>query len=75
MNNALIREYCKIDDESENLLKYAFESKNFSPRSATRILKTARTIADIAGREDISSEDVAEAVQYKTVDKKELILG
>ena len=75
MNNALIREYCKIDAESENLLKYAFEARNFSPRAATRILKTARTIADLAGRDAISSEDVAEAVQYKTVDKKEMILG
>lgn len=75
MNNAMIKEFCKIDDESEELLKYAFESRNFSPRTAMRILKTARTIADIDGNDDISSENVAEAIRYKTVDKKEMILG
>ena len=75
MNNALIDKFCKIDEDSERLLKDVFESKNLSPRATTRILKTARTIADLAEREDIIFDDVAEAVQYKTVDKKEFILG
>jgi magnesium chelatase family protein len=75
MNNAQIKKYCSVDDSSEFLLKKVFQSQKLSPRATTRILKTARTIADLSGRDGISFDDIAEAIQYKTVDKKELIIG
>ena len=68
MNNRLIDKYCQLDDDSENLLKMAFRNQSLSARSFTRILKVARTIADLGGRERISLNDVAEAIQYKTKD-------
>ena len=52
----------------QKLLKLAFKNQSLSARSFTRILKVARTIADLAGREKISVNDVAEAIQYKTKD-------
>lgn len=72
MNNRLIKKYCAIDAESEEMLGKIFKARNLSPRAATRILKTARTIADLAGRDGITFDDVAEAIQYKTADKKEM---
>ncbi len=75
MNNALIKKFCAIDSESENFLAMVFKKNGLSPRSATRILKTARTIADLEGRENISYDDLAEAIQYKVEDKKGIIEG
>ena len=68
MNNRLINEYCALDADSERLMKLAFKNQSLSARSFTRILKVARTIADLAGRENIAVNDVAEAIQYKTKD-------
>ncbi len=68
MNNRLINLYCELDDESERLMKLAFRNQSLSARSFTRILKVARTIADLSGREKISVNDIAEAIQYKTKD-------
>lgn len=75
MNNALIKKYCNIDSDSELLLRKVFENQHLSPRAITRILKTARTIADLGNKDNIEFDDVAEAIQYKTVDKKEMIIG
>ncbi len=75
MSNASIKKYCAIDSESEKLLEAVFRSERLSPRAATRILKVSRTIADLAGRDDINQDDVAEAIQYKTVDKKEMVFA
>ena len=75
MNNAMIKKYCAIDADSERMLENVFRSEHLSPRSATRILKVSRTIADLSGRDAIAQDDVAEAIQYKTVDKKELALA
>lgn len=72
MSNALIRRYCEIDETSEAMLGKVFDKNRLSPRATTRILKTARTIADLAGRDEIRFEDVAEAVQYKITDRKEI---
>ena len=72
MNNRLIKKYCSLDDAGENILKAVFVKNNLSPRATTRILKTARTIADLAGKDNIEFEDVAEAIRYKTVDIKEM---
>ncbi len=75
MTNAQIKKYCAIGADSEELLEKVFRSQHLSPRSATRILKVSRTIADLAGRDTIAQDDVAEAIQYKTVDKKEMIFA
>ena len=75
MSNADIRKYCAIDMQSEKLLENVFRSERLSPRAATRILKVSRTIADLAGRDNITQDDVAEAIQYKTVDKKEMLFS
>ena len=75
MSNADIKKYCSIDMQSERLLENVFRSERLSPRAATRILKVSRTIADLAGRDNITQDDVAEAIQYKTVDKKEMLFS
>lgn len=72
MNNSLIKRYCKIDNEAETLLESAFNRQRLSPRATSRILKTARTIADLDGKKDIDSNHLAEAIQFKTIDKKEI---
>lgn len=66
----LIEKYCKIDSDSKKLLEKAFKKLNLSSRAYNRILKVARTIADLEGRENISKEDIAEAIQYRSLDKK-----
>ena len=62
-----IRYNCVIDDESDQMLKLAFEVYGLTARSYDRILKVARTIADLEGSKDIKSDHVAEAIQYRTV--------
>lgn len=64
-----IDEYCVPDNAGENLLKQAISKLNFSARAYHRILKVARTIADLAGSNAITSAHVAEAVQYRKLDK------
>ena len=56
--------------EAENLLNAAVESMHLSMRAYNRILKTARTIADLAQEDNISSAHIAEAVQYRELDQK-----
>ena len=62
-----LRRYCNLDDESAELLKMAFDTFGLTARSYDRILKVARTIADLEGSEHINSEHIAEAIQYRTV--------
>lgn len=66
----LIEKYCKIDTESKRILQIAFEKLGFSARAYGRILKVARTIADLAGSTEINKSHVAEAIQYRSLDKK-----
>lgn len=66
----LIEKYCQIDSDSKNLLEKAFKKLNLSSRAYNRILKVARTIADLEGKKNISKEDIAEAIQYRSLDKK-----
>jgi magnesium chelatase family protein len=64
-----IREFCKIDAEGEKLLEAAVSKLGFSARAYDRSLKVARTIADLAGAEDISPSHLAEAIQYRAMDR------
>lgn len=69
----LLREVCRIGDTSKLLLKKAMEKLNLSARAYNRILKLARTIADLAGKKDIDTSHVAEAIQYRSLDKQVMV--
>ena len=70
MNAAMLRDYCRLDDSSAALLEQAMQRLALSARAYDRILKVARTIADLAGRADIVAADVAEAINYRSLDRE-----
>ncbi len=70
MNDRQIKQFCKINDESDALLRVAFERLNLSARAYNRILKVARTIADLEGSEEIKEEHIMEAISYRSLDNK-----
>jgi magnesium chelatase family protein len=65
MGPAEVREYYRIDDAGKSLLRAAMQQLHMSARAYHRILKLARTIADLAGNEDIQTTHLAEAIQYR----------
>lgn len=65
----LVREHCKLDSMGATYLEHSMEQMNFSVRAHDRILKVARTIADLGGSESIRPDDVLEAIQYRTLDR------
>ena len=70
MSPSDIKKYCKIDHQSTEMLRESFEKLNLSARAYNRILKVARTIADLDGSENITSRHIAESLQYRTLDRK-----
>ena len=70
MNTKQIREHCKLDDASKALLKTAMERLNLSARAYDRILKVARTIADLENTMEVSGNHIGEAIQYRSLDRE-----
>ena len=71
--SGLMDDYCRVDSTSSQILEQAMNTLNFSARAHDRILKVARTLADLVDLEWIQSEHVLEAIQYRTLDRKLLM--
>lgn len=69
MSTQQIRIYCELSSDAERLLERAMQQQGLSARAHDRILKVARTIADIEGAADIVVKHIAEAIQYRTLDR------
>lgn len=69
LDTKMIAKFCKLDSKGEELLQNAFRKLKLSVRAYERILKVARTIADLEGKENIEFQHVAEAIQYRSLDK------
>ncbi len=69
MTPRMVRRTCRLDRESQELMKLALRKLGLSARAYDRILKVSRTIADLAGSEDIRAQHVSEAVQYRSLDR------
>ncbi|WP_246559174.1 ATP-binding protein [Citrifermentans pelophilum] len=72
MNPRQIRKFCEPDAAGHRLLEMVTERLGFSARAYTRILKVARTIADLEGSEYVREQHLAEAIQYRSLDRKSL---
>ena len=70
MSAAMIEKYCALDKMSEKVFENAFKKLSLSARAGSRILKVARTIADLQGKRDIEVAHIAEAIQYRSLDRK-----
>ena len=69
MTDRMIHEYCILDEATTALLQKAMDKLNLSARAYSRILKVARTIADLEGKENVEMHHVAEAVGYRSLDR------
>ena len=69
MSARQVKKHCELTPGAERLLGSQMESENLSARAYVRVLKVARTIADLAAAPDIKTEHVAEAIQYRTLDR------
>lgn len=75
MNAPQLREHCEIDDQGHELLENAIDNLGMSARAYDRILKLARTIADLAGEASIEPAHLAEAIQYRSLDRENALLA
>jgi magnesium chelatase family protein len=70
MTSSMQRKYCQLDESGGKLLKTAMEMRGLSARAYDRILKVARTIADLGGAENIGAEHISEAINYRNLDRE-----
>jgi magnesium chelatase family protein len=70
MGSRELKAYCKLSEATMELLKFAMSDLNLSARAYDRVLKVARTIADLAGSEDITGDHISEAIQYRSLDRR-----
>jgi len=70
MSHKQVRKFCVLDKEESELLKMAMTEFNFSARSYDKILKVSRTIADLTESEQIKTEHLSEAIQYRNLDRE-----
>lgn len=70
LSAGMLDEFCRLGDAENAILKKAFDSLGLSPRAHSRILKVARTIADLEGSDDIKAPHIAEAISYRSLDRK-----
>jgi magnesium chelatase family protein len=70
MGTRELKSFCELDVATKELLQFAMTDLNLSARAYDRILKVARTIADLAGAEKIASEHISEAIQYRSLDRQ-----
>lgn len=67
-----ITRYCALDGDGERLLQKAFDKMGLTARGATRILKVARTVADLGGSDNILATHLAEAIRYRSMERNSI---